>query len=294
MSRANEAFSRSPITSPAWESSSKATLRALGNEESRSIKNLPAFRTASMAAMRRAPLPIKIATASASVPRRSPIAWAMRLAIAFSCEKVTASLPVFTAIRSGYMSTIFSKRSGIDRSTSSFGKGLKSPVSPQERASAVSRDCWERSSRGWWPTLWVSLIAAAIFSTVGESNRTCRGSSEWKFSITRVTILVAASEWPPRSKKLSWMPTRSTPRISAQMSANCRSSSQRGAMKGVSRTGRVSAGSGRAARSTLFCGLSGMLSNLTKAAGIMCSGSVCAKNLTNALTVGTCSEAVTK
>ncbi|UYM24231.1 hypothetical protein NQP46_14570 [Streptomyces albus] len=57
-------------------------------------------------------------------------------------------------------------------------------------------------------------------------------------------------ESPPRSKKLSSTPTRSTPRISAQMPASSCSVSVRGAVYAV--VSAVKWGAGRAARSSLL------------------------------------------
>ena len=59
-------------------------------------------------------------------------------------------------------------------------------------------------------------------------------------SCTRASILTASSEWPPRSKKSSSIPTRSTPSTSRQIAASASST-------GVSRR-HVGASRGRAGR----------------------------------------------
>ena len=85
---------------------------------------------------------------------------------------------------------------------------------------------------------------------------------------------VASSEWPPRSKKLSWTPTRSSPSTSAQMLASVSSIGPRGGdERGVSSRDRSRSGAGRASRSTLPFGVSGSASSATNAEGTMYSGS---------------------
>jgi len=56
-------------------------------------------------------------------------------------------------------------------------------------------------------------------STVGPSNSVATETSLLISALIRVTTWMASSEWPPRSKKLSWMPTFSTPSRSAQIRA---------------------------------------------------------------------------
>ena len=70
---------------------------------------------------------------------------------------------------------------------------------------------------------------AARAATVGASKSARRGSSTWRAERMRETTCVASREWPPSSKKLSWMPTRSTWSTWAQMPARRCSSSLRGA-----------------------------------------------------------------
>src|SRR5262249_43791915 len=61
--------------------------------------------------------------------------------------------------------------------------------------------------------------AAARPATVGASNRVRRGRSTPSPSRTRAITWVARSECPPRSKKLSWIDSRSRPSTCAQRSA---------------------------------------------------------------------------
>ena len=89
-----------------------------------------------------------------------------------------------------------------------------------------------------------------------------------RFSM-RAISRAASREWPPRSKKLSWTPTRSRPSTSAQISASTSSTGVRGA---TSPGAGPRSGLGRALRSTLPLGLSGMASRRMKAAGTMKSG----------------------
>ena len=73
-------------------------------------------------------------------------------------------------------------------------------------------------------------------------------------------------ESPPSSKKLSWMPTRSVPRTSAQMAAMAFSAGVRGATYSAGGGGRRP-GAGRARRSTLPLGVSGQRVQAVKADG---------------------------
>lgn len=80
-----------------------------------------------------------------------------------------------------------------------------------------------------------------------------------------LTARVAISELPPRSKKSSSMPTRSTPRTSANTSVMVRSSGVDGA-----RNGRPdSCGTGSAIRSSLPLAFNGIRSSTTTAEGTM-------------------------
>src|SRR6185295_4335354 len=63
-------------------------------------------------------------------------------------------------------------------------------------------------------------IACASPATVGSSKKVGNGTSSWKALRSRDTSCVVSSEWPPRSKKLSSAPTRSTPSSSDHIAAN--------------------------------------------------------------------------
>src|SRR5208282_5244590 len=76
-------------------------------------------------------------------------------------------------------------------------------------------------------------------ATVGTSNKRRNGMSTWKASRIRETAWVAKSEWPPRSKKLSWMPTRPRSRTWAQIPTSSSSVGVRGATNVLSSSGRV-------------------------------------------------------
>ncbi len=59
-----------------------------------------------------------------------------------------------------------------------------------------------------------AATSAASSATVGRSKSRRSGSSTPSASRMRAASWVARSEWPPRSKKSSWMPIRGMPRIS--------------------------------------------------------------------------------
>ena len=82
----------------------------------------------------------------------------------------------------------------------------------------------------------------------------------------RLISRVASSEWPPSSKKLSSMPTRSSPSTSANSAHRISSCGVRGARR--TRAG-VRSGAGSARRSSLPLGVSGSPSSTTKADGTM-------------------------
>ncbi len=109
--------------------------------------------------------------------------------------------------------------------------------------------------------------ASASAATVGRSNSRRSGSSTPKLSRTREITWVASSEWPPRSKKLSWMPTVSRASSAAQIAASRSSAGLRGAAKSAAALRR--SGAGRARRSTLPVGASGRAAITTKSAGTM-------------------------
>ena len=71
---------------------------------------------------------------------------------------------------------------------------------------------------------------------------------------------IASSECPPSSKKLSWIPTRSTPRTSHQIPAKSSSIGVRVAADSPVRDGWSPPGAGSALRSTLPLGVTGRAS----------------------------------
>nr|WP_309896418.1 hypothetical protein [Archangium sp.] len=97
-------------------------------------------------------------------------------------------------------------------------------------------------------------------------------SSRPKACFTRAWTCVSSSEWPPRSKKLSVAPTRSSRRTSRQMRARMRSASLEGGRERVLRSRRNGRASS-AARSTFPLDVSGRRSHGTKTEGTMYSGS---------------------
>ncbi len=104
--------------------------------------------------------------------------------------------------------------------------------------------------------------------TVGASNRARSGSSTPKRSRTRAITRIASSECPPRSKKLSWTPTRSSRSTSAP---------DPGQHLFLGRARRhvfaarkpAPSGAGSARRSSLPFGVSGSASSPTYADGTM-------------------------
>ena len=84
-----------------------------------------------------------------------------------------------------------------------------------------------------------SASRGASAAMVGASNRAARGRSTPKRAAIRARSWVARSEWPPRSKKLSWTPTVERPRSSCQIPASVSSSPVAGATYGVASPGRA-------------------------------------------------------
>lgn len=72
-----------------------------------------------------------------------------------------------------------------------------------------------------------STSAELIASTVAASKRDCRGTSTPKDSSRRVPSSARSSEWPPRVKKSSWTPIRSTASRSVHSPTSCSSRSVR-------------------------------------------------------------------
>jgi hypothetical protein len=111
-------------------------------------------------------------------------------------------------------------------------------------------------------------IRAASPATVCASKIARSGTSTRKAARTREITRAATSECPPSAKKLSSIPTRSTPSTSPQMAASTSSAGVRGAAYAPAPSVPTS-GAGRARRSTLPLGVSGSASNATKTAGTM-------------------------
>ncbi len=86
---------------------------------------------------------------------------------------------------------------------------------------------------------------------------------------TRATSRSAKSEFPPRSKKLSCVPTLSTFNSSDQIAASCCSVAVHGAANSRRNDAWLQSGSGRALRSTLPLDVVGRAPSVTNAVGIM-------------------------
>ena len=74
-----------------------------------------------------------------------------------------------------------------------------------------------------------------------------------------------SSEWPPRSKKLSWMPTCSNPNVSAQTWATVASTGVRGAVYPPGVCPAIASGEALALRLTFPLGVKGSDSSTTNA-----------------------------
>src|SRR5207237_543288 len=113
--------------------------------------------------------------------------------------------------------------------------------------------------------------------TVRASNRLRIDTSTSRLERIRLIRRVATSEWPPSAKKSSSIPTRSTPRTSAN-SAHSNSSC---GLRGRRPTEGLNSGAGSAERSSFPFAVSGNPSRTTIAEGTMYSGSrapTCARN----------------
>src|SRR5205807_1781491 len=141
-----------------------------------------------------------------------------------------------------------------------------------------SRSCAKESGSG-------SLRSAGTSGGPSTSGRACATTSARRATVcaaktsrsatstpnaalTRESICVASSEWPPRAKKPSWTPTRSAPRTSRQMATIVSSAGVRG---GTYRSVGAS-GSGSALRSILPLEVSGNRSSATKSSGTIGPG----------------------
>ena len=107
-------------------------------------------------------------------------------------------------------------------------------------------------------------------ATVGASNRARNSSSTPRFSRTRAITRVASSECPPRSKKLSWTPTRRTPQDLRKIPAS--NLFRRRARRHVFAAPASAFRRRQRPRSTLPFGVSGSASIPTNADGTMYSG----------------------
>ena len=106
--------------------------------------------------------------------------------------------------------------------------GASSPSS-RRRRTAVSTGAPDRAAS----------ISAASPATVGRAKKTRRGSSTPKAPCTRASIRAASSEWPPREKKSSSLPTLSTPSSASQIPASSSSTEVSGRHEGLPGEGDV-------------------------------------------------------
>ncbi len=113
---------------------------------------------------------------------------------------------------------------------------------------------------------WPAITRCASRATVGASNSVRTGSSTFSIERMRLASRVASSECPPRSKKLSSIPTLSSPSVLANRVASACSVGVRG-LREADCTAK--SGAGRALRSILPLGVSGSASSMTSAAGTM-------------------------
>ena len=130
-----------------------------------------------------------------------------------------------------------------------------------------------------------SAIAALSLLIVWCIKRSL-GCSSNPIRLARLTTWMVKMESPPKPKKLSWMPTRSTCSKSFQMPASCNSCSVRGAQYSVSVKPLIP-GAGKAFRSILPLAVRGIFSNSTQINGTIYSGSLpCSHALSAALSTG--------
>nr|QEO73850.1 hypothetical protein [uncultured bacterium] len=110
-------------------------------------------------------------------------------------------------------------------------------------------------------------MASASARTVGYRNMSTSESPPSRCSSSRALATTTSSEFPPRSKKLSSTPTRSTPSTSCHTSATIRSVAFVGGAYARVFSGRAPDGSGSALRSTFPLGVNGTVSMTWKAPG---------------------------
>ncbi len=112
---------------------------------------------------------------------------------------------------------------------------------------------------------------------VGLRKISLRGSESPKVLFILVITCVAWREWPPRAKKLSWMPTFSRPVTSLQMAARASSVSLEG---GVYSPAPVrSPGSGSALRSSFPLDVRGSEGIVVNVEGIIYPGRIPWRNV---------------
>ena len=121
------------------------------------------------------------------------------------------------------------------------------------------------------PGVAASIVAASP-AMVGVSNSAATGTSTANTARIRDTTWVASSECPPRVKKSSCTPTRSTPSSSAQIPASNSCTGPDGGTYCPPRPSCIPSTAGRAARSTLPLRFSGSPDSSTNTAGTMYSG----------------------
>ena len=140
--------------------------------------------------------------------------------------------------------------------------GGSTTIPPGRRRRARAR----RAARAGWranppdrPTAGPPEPRPASASTVGPSNRSRRGMLRSRSRLMCDMTWMASSEWPPRSKKLSWIPTRAP--IPALRAPDGRElffhRCARGRVLGSGVAAREKSGVGSALRSTLPLVVSG-------------------------------------
>jgi hypothetical protein len=114
-----------------------------------------------------------------------------------------------------------------------------------------------------------SAVALSARAYCSGANRTLSGSERPNAWSNRVNSSAAKSECPAKSKKLTSMPTGSTPNVSAHTCATyCSSRSRRGYVRRFQVCPRIS-GSGKTFRSTLPLGVRDIASSRADADGIV-------------------------
>ena len=151
------------------------------------------------------------------------------------------------------------RRSWLDES----GVGPE-PLRRGIAAGPLSRRRLESPGRRAFPTRASILDASPAIVGAAKSSRI--GSATPNTSRIREINCIARREWPPRSKKSSSIPTRSTRMTSDQMPARSRSSGVRGSTWSSADSARSRArGAGSAAWSTFPLAVRGSASRRTKA-----------------------------